>query len=402
MRPWRAPKKALADGRSPYRPAWAIRSSHAVIPVVTEAAQSPAMSEFSNLGARTPAILKALCVGIPAGYLFAWLKTPIPWMIGPMVAVAACNLMGAKLQAPPFGRQTGQVVLGSAVALYFTSTVLATLAAHLGAIVASTVSAFLIGGVGALILSKVSGVDQKSTFFASIPGGAMAMAVLAERYGASVPAVAVAHSLRVSFVVIVVPFAVTYGGVPLEGFGPVRPDVPFNPLILALWLGAGFVIGGVAEKLHLHNGYLLMPIFFGAALNVSGVQLSGVPHGLTDFAQLLFGLILGARYDRDFFIRYKLFVPFALVNAAVILILSALTGVALAWAFGLPIATMLVSTAPGGLAEMTLAAQALGIGVPLVVAFHFFRVVMVNMGAQHIFVLGLKISERLRARKGEV
>jgi membrane AbrB-like protein len=358
------------------------------------------MSEFSNLRQRLPRILIALAIGIPAGALFSWLDTPIPWMIGPMIAVAACNLMGAKLQSVPFGRQTGQVILGSAVSLYFTATVLAALASHLGAIIASTVSAFVIGGVGALILSRVSGVDGKSTFFASIPGGAMAMAVLAERYGASIPAVAVAHSLRVSFVVIAVPFAVTYSGIPLEGFGPVRPEVPFDPVILVLWLAAGFLIGGVAEKFKFHNGYLLMPIFFGAILTVSGVQLSGIPHWMTDFAQLMFGLILGARYDRDFFIRYKLFVPFALVNAVLILVLSALVGILLSWMFALPIATMLVATAPGGLAEMTLVAQALGIGVPLIVAFHFFRVIIVNMGAQHIFVVGCWIGRKLRPAAG--
>lgn len=358
------------------------------------------MSELTNLGARLPAMAKALVVGVPAGALFSWLDTPIPWMIGPMVAVAACNLMGAKLLSPPYARQTGQVILGSAVSLYFTATVLAALAAHLGAIIASTLSAFVVGGLGALILSRLSGVDGKSTFFASIPGGAMAMAVLAERYGASVPAVAVAHSLRVSFVVIVVPFAVTYSGIPLEGFGPVRPEVPFDPLILALWLAVGAIVGGVSERLRFHNGFLLMPIFIGAGLTVSGVELSGVPHWLTDFAQLMFGLVLGARYDRDFFIRYKLFVPFALVNAVLVLVLSALTALLLGWLFGLPIATMLVSTAPGGLAEMTLVAQALGIGVPLVVAFHFFRVVVVNMGAQHIFLLGRWVGRRLRPAVG--
>lgn len=82
------------------------------------------------------------------------------------------------------------------------------------------------------------------------------------------------------------------------------------------------------------------------------------------------------------------------------LALSALTGLAIAWAFAMPIATMLVSTAPGGLAEMTLVAQALGIGVPLVVAFHFFRVVVVNMGAQQIFLLGRRVGRRLRPAAG--
>jgi membrane AbrB-like protein len=342
------------------------------------------MSEFTNFRERLPAILKALAVGIPAGYLFDRLDTPIPWMIGPMIAVATLNLMGVRMHALPYGRQMGQVILGSAVSLYFTPTVVATLAANFAAIVAATASAFLIGGLGALILSRVSGVDGKSTFFASIPGGAMAMAVLAERYGAQIVPVAVAHSLRVSIIVIVIPFALAYGGIPIEG-AAYRPDVLLDLLILAPWLAIGFVLGELSERLRLQNGYLLAPIFFGAALTVGGTQLSAVPHWMTDFAQLMFGLILGARYERAFFARYRLFIPFALLNSFFILIASVAVAAALAWAFDLPIAAMIIATAPGGMPEMTITAQALQIGVPLVVAFHLFRVVIVNMGAQYFY-----------------
>jgi uncharacterized protein len=119
---------------------------------------------------------------------------------------------------------------------------------------------------------------------------------------------------------------------------------------------------------------------------MSGVQLSAVPHGLTDFAQLMFGLVLGARYERAFFARYRLFIPFALLNSFFIVIASVAAGAALAWAFDLPVATMIIATSPGGLAEMTITAQALQISVPLVVAFHLFRVVVVNMGTQYIYV----------------
>ncbi len=342
------------------------------------------MNDFTNLRERLPAILKALAVGIPAGYLFDLLDTPIPWMIGPMIAVATLNLMGVRMHAVPYGRQMGQVILGSAVSLYFTPPVVAVLAGNFAAVVAATASAFLIGGLGALILSRVSGVDGKSTFFASIPGGAMAMAVLAERYGAQIAPVAVAHSLRVSIVVVVIPFVLTYGGIPLEA-AAYRPDVLLDFVILVPWLAFGFVLGEVAERLRLQNGYLLAPIFFGAALTVSGIQLSAVPHWMTDFAQLMFGLILGARYERAFFARHRLFIPFALINSFFILITSVGVAVALSWAFGLPIATMIIATAPGGFAEMTITAQALKIGVPLVVAFHMFRVVVVNMGSQYIY-----------------
>lgn len=351
------------------------------------------MSEFTHLRERLPALLRALAVGIPAGYVFERLDTPIPWMIGPMVAVAALNLMGVRMHSPPYARQTGQVILGSAVSLYFTPPVVAALAGNFTAIVAATVAVFIIGALGALILSRVSGVEGRSTFFASIPGGAMAMAVLAERYGAQIAPVAVAHSLRVSIVVIVIPFALTYGGIPLEA-AAYRPDLPLNLSILLPWLAFGFLLGEVSERLRFHNGCLLMPIFFGAALTISGIRLSAVPHELIDVAQLMFGLVLGARYERAFFARYRLFIPFALLNSIFILIASVLAAALLAWVFELPIATMIIATSPGGLAEMTITAQALQISVPLVVAFHLFRVVIVNMGTQYIYASGSWLLER--------
>jgi membrane AbrB-like protein len=356
------------------------------------------MNEFTNLRERLPGIINALVTGIPAGYLFDRLGAPVPWMIGPMVAVATLNLIGIRMHSPPFARQAGQVVLGSAVSLYFTPTVVAALAGNLPAILAATASVFLIAALGALTLSRTSGVDGRSTFFASVPGGAMAMAVLADRYGAQIAPVAVAHSLRVSIVVILIPFALSYGGFPLET-SAYRPTVPLNFSILAPWLAVGCVLGEVSERLRLNNGYLLTPIFFGAALTLSGFQLSAVPHWMTSFAQLMFGLVLGARYERAFFARYKLFIPFALLNSFFILIASVLAAAALSWIFSLPIGTMIIATSPGGLAEMTILAQALKISVPLVVAFHLFRVVVVNLGTQYIFSLTAALFEKRAGRK---
>ena len=146
------------------------------------------MNEFANFREQMPGILRSLAVGIPAGFLFDHWHAPIPWMIWPMVAVAALNLTGVGMHSPPYARQMGQVILGSAVSLYFTPPVVAALAGNVPPILAATVSVFLVGILGALTLSKASGVDAKSTFFASIPGGAMAMAVLADRYGAQIRA----------------------------------------------------------------------------------------------------------------------------------------------------------------------------------------------------------------------
>jgi len=50
------------------------------------------MSELTKLRRQLPPMLRALAVGIPAGFLFDYLHT-----IGPRIAVAAFNLMGVRM-----------------------------------------------------------------------------------------------------------------------------------------------------------------------------------------------------------------------------------------------------------------------------------------------------------------
>ena len=121
-------------------------------------------------------------------------------------------------------------------------------------------------------------------------------------------------------------------------------------------------------------------------LALNGVTLSEVPGWLTDIAQLLFGLILGERYERAFFARHKLFIPFALINAIFIISASSAVAVAIFYIFDLPLATMIIATAPGGMAEMAIVAQALQMAVPTIMAFHLFRIIIVNMGTQYIYI----------------
>ena len=305
-----------------------------------------------------------------------------------MLAVAALSISGVGVKAIPFGRQLGQVTVGSAVALYFTPAVLTALLSQFGYICIATALAFVVGAVGAFLLIKLTGIDGKSAFFAAIPGGAMEMAVLAEKHGASIPAVALAHSLRTTLVVLIIPFAFAYYGVSGTEFYE-RPSQPFNQVILWGWLAFGVVMGWLGGKLRINNAYLLFPIFIGGALTANGITLSAVPSWMIDVAQLMFGTTLGVRYERDFLMRYKMFIPAALLNAVIITAFSAVAAVGLAYAAGLPVATVITGTAPGGFGEMIITAKVLALGVPMVVAFHFFRVVLTNAGT-HYFWLGIE------------
>ena len=55
------------------------------------------------------------------------------------------------------------------------------------------------------------------------------------------------------------------------------------------------------------------------------------------------------------------------------IVLSAGFAALLAWGWGLHPATALLATSPGGMAEMAITASVLGLGVPVVTAFHVVR-----------------------------
>ena len=71
------------------------------------------MSRFAGAAA-------GLALAIAAGSFCAWLATPIPWMLGPLFALAVVRVVGIDVRAPAGARPVGQWIIGTALGLYFT------------------------------------------------------------------------------------------------------------------------------------------------------------------------------------------------------------------------------------------------------------------------------------------
>jgi hypothetical protein len=93
-------------------------------------------------------------------------------------------------------------------------------------------------------------------------------------------------------------------------------------------------------------------------------------------AQVLLGCNLGSRFERAFVRDAPRFVLVVLASIVAGIGISALFAGGLAWSSGLPLATMVLATAPGGIAEMCITAKVLQLGVPLVTAAHVTRVII--------------------------
>jgi membrane AbrB-like protein len=326
-----------------------------------------------------PVLALALCAA--GGALFSWLRTPLPWMIGPLLVMAACNFSGARLRSAPGGRQVGQLVIGTALGLYFTPLVARQVASSWPLLLVAALFAIALAWACGWFLSRVTDTDRTTAFFASVPGGAAEMAVLGERFGARVDRVVFAQSLRVLVVVIVVPFALTYSGVHgTDAYSPA--PVPLDWLKLSYLLAAAAAAGALATYAGMPNPFMFGPLLVAIALTSNEVQLSSIPTWITNIGQLLLGCALASRFERAFLKGLGRYAGAVLASIVLAMLLAAVFSAGLAWLTGLPVASLVLATAPGGIAEMCITAKVLQLGVPLVTAAHVTRVlILINATA---------------------
>ncbi len=317
-----------------------------------------------------------LVAALAGAVLAIWLHLPLPWFTGPLLTLAVVNMAGARLPALPHARDGGQLIIGIALGLYFTPQVTREILRLAPWIVVNIGFVMLLGLLGAWLLRRFSGEGATTCFFAAPIGGASEMATQADRHGGRVDRVAAAHSLRIMMVALIVPFALQWLGVRgVDHYSPVAAQfVPTGLLLLAALAAAGAV---VLARLGVPNQWMLGPLLVTAALTTQGITFSALPTPVSNAGQLLIGIALGSRFEPEFFRAAPRYLASVAVVTVVYLAVSALFGWWLAGMAGLPIATGVVATTPGGIGEMAITAKVLQLGAPVVSAFHAIRMAVV-------------------------
>ncbi|HSI60021.1 MAG TPA: AbrB family transcriptional regulator [Ideonella sp.] len=321
-----------------------------------------------------------LAIALGAALAAQGLQVPLPWMIGPLLVSAALSIYGVPLVFSPVLRNAGQWSIGTALGLYFTPAVFGAMLTLSWALAAGVLWALLLGYGFYRFLwwrhGHEAGLHPGSAFFAAAIGGASEMALMAERNGAQVDRVAAAHSLRVLLVVVVIPFVFQFSG--LHGLDPTPPAVhavhgPGLAALTLLTLAGGFAM----RALDLPSPFVLGALAVAMALTGLGVDLSAVPRAVTNAGQLFIGVALGTRFTPAFARSGPRWLLSVSAGSLLMMALSGGFAALLALAAGLHPATVALGTSPGGIAEMCITAKVLGLGVPLVTAFHVVRYVAV-------------------------
>jgi membrane AbrB-like protein len=336
-------------------------------------------------------VLTTLAVATAGGAMAWLLHIPLAWMLGAMAATGTLAWFDRAAVAGPT-RPAALLFLGLGLGQTFTPGVIAALALALPWLVLGALLSVLVGVLVAKPFAAVTRTDEKTGYFSAVPGGVIVMAILAQRAGASVPAVTLAQTIRVMTVVVLVPPLITWFA-PRGGAGAFlaeRPEVWLPGLLLLMVLGLGVAL--LIRLSNLANPWMLGPCVLVIGLSAVGVLPSGVPQWMIDAAQVGMGASLGARMNRRFILASKRLAVASVGLTFVLAAILALLAVALAWGSRLPAAAAILGMAPGGMPEMTITAKALDLGVPLVLGFHLVRTLACNLLCGPIWTA----AERLR------
>ncbi len=314
-------------------------------------------------------------------------------MIGPLLAMAASNFAGARLRTIPGSRQLGQLIIGTALGMYFTPVVAHQVASYWPLLIFAALFAILVAWACGWFLASVTDTDRTTAFFASVPGGAAEMAILGERYGARVDRIALAQSLRILAVVLMVPFGLTYSGVHGTDAYSLVP-VPLDLGKLAILFVLAAAAGGVLSLTRMANAFMFGPLLASIVLTVSEVQFSSIPTVTTNLGQMLLGCALGSRFERQFLGSLGRYVGAVLASIVISIVLAVSASIMLARVSGLQPASLMLAMAPGGLAEMCITAKVLQLGVPLVTAAHVTRVLVLINATAPLFRLAKYLARR--------
>lgn len=327
-----------------------------------------------------PRLGLALAVGAVGGAVFHSLSLPLAWMLGAMVAVTIAALGGLRLTIPAQFRGVFASALGVLLGSAFSPELVHRIPELGGFIAIQFVFMVLVTALAYVMHRRLGGYDRVTSYFSSTPGGLSEMTLVSEAMGGDPRIVPLNHAVRILLIVSIIPFYFRY----IQGLSvPSAPTLPaagrpMEWLDVTILLGCAIAGNQIAGRLRVPAAALMGPMFLSAAAHIAGFTASTVPSVLISIAQVVVGTSVGCRFaDRMPFMVMARVIIHGTITGAAMLAFAVAFSLAAAALFDLDRRVLFLALAPGGLAEMSLIAFALGIDAAFITIMHFLRVTTV-------------------------
>lgn len=316
-------------------------------------------------------VARTLLAGAVGGALFLWAGMPAPWLAGAMVGTALCLAAGAEVAVPDGARRAVFVLIGLSIGSSVDSATLARMASWPTSLIMLAVTVAVVTAAQYYYFQAAHGWGRRTAFFAGLPGALSTVLLLAQHHAADLPRVTVAQSVRLFFLIALLPLAISnLGGAQDAAPSPMPPAEWPDTLIVIL---VGTIAGFLAERLRVPAGLMLAPALANVALHLSGLVHGGLPDFLLVPGYVVLGCMVAARFAGIGMRLLRGMLAASSIGFAVALALSALGAYVASALSGLPFGQTWLAFAPGGLETMTIMAFALDMDPAFVGALQIAR-----------------------------
>lgn len=316
-----------------------------------------------------------------AGWLFARIGAPLPWMIGPLVSTMLISASGYwPVRVPATTRPIGQITVATFVGAHFTPDAFHAVRDSFAILIGCSLYVLALALAVSWLQWRLFGTDRATGFLSAIPTSPVEAGIIAEENGLPVAPVIFSQTLRIALVVTIFPLLFTALGSPHRVMEP-APEV-WGMLPLLITLAAALSGPLLFRAVGLANPFFLGTLFCVALVAGSGLPVHTVPAVLLAGAQVILGTWLGGCFQRETLIANRRQAVPILFSTCFLLGACLLGARLLHLSGGGSFATLSLGIAPGGVTEMALTAGILGLDVAFVTAMHLSRIfiIMPNIG----------------------
>lgn len=331
----------------------------------------------------TAKTVATLALGTAGGWIAAAAGLPLPWMMGPMLAVGAAGVAGLSVgghgvSVPLWLRTTMVPIIGVMLGAGFTPDVVAGIGDWWITMAALVAFVCVAAALVYQIYRRMFGFDRPTAYFAAIPGGLVEMAIIGEGVGGDGRTISLIHFCRILMAVLTIPFVMEaiYGPVGSRAIGGIAIGWEIELVDVAI-LAACAVVGyfaGTAVKLP--GAQISGPLVLSALVHGTGLTEAAPPPFIVFMAQVVVGSALGARFA-GLSVRAVGKALGASATATVVMLAVTMTvslGLHQSGLVDESLTALVLAYAPGGVTEMSLIALTLNAGVAFVATHHIARI----------------------------
>ncbi|WP_185968552.1 AbrB family transcriptional regulator [Paracoccus sp. M683] len=335
-------------------------------------------------GFHNPTILLTLLLAAVGGWLASRIGLPLGWLLGSLLAVAGAALIGWRplghpVQIWPKLRSGFIPVIGVSIGASFTPEILDQAAGWWPSLLALCLFIPAVHFLCYRLTLRDGRVDPVTAFYGTIPGGLIEAVEMGVQRGADVRVLTMLQFLRLILVIVFVPlgFTLLTGHAVGSASGAVIGGGQAHgawQLLSLLGAGALGVMAGLLIRLP--AALITGPILVSGLLHLAGLVQGAPPGWLMALTQLIVGGSLGVRFAGMQRSELKAALHLSVTNTGLVLVAAALVAWGLQAVQQQPVQAVFLAFAPGGIAEMSLIALSLEIGVVFVTAHHVLRIVL--------------------------